>query len=166
MAVYLPLHKDHSSIINPLNGEKISVNGSIYRQLLESGHIKEFTNPKIEIADQRTRSQKRKGIPLILPTEKICCTENKCDLEGYVCCIHGDTRQLILAGKITYAYHPIYIDGDGNYRIIDYEWKHYCPHCVSQCRRDQEVKDIRSVIKVSDDEDCSAQESTTVEVDH
>ena len=160
----LPLHKDYSSIINPLDDVKIPVNGSTYQKLLDSGHIKEFTNPKIQI-DQRTRSQKRKGIPVIKPTGKICCTNNKCNLDDYVCCIHGDTRQLILAGKITYAYHPTYIDGDGQYMIIDYAWKHYCPNCVSQSRREQDVKDIRLVIKENDDEN-KEKTVTTVEVAH
>jgi hypothetical protein len=153
-----------SYITNPLTGKQIRVKGGVYTKLLDSGDIKEITNT--QPIDKRTRSDKKKGKPMfdLAPGQKYCCSETKCHLEGIMCCIHGDTRTLILAGKVTYAYRPIYVDGVGKRMTIDYAWRDYCPECVSKSRRDQDVKDIRAVI--SESEDGSFSSINAVEIQH
>lgn len=155
-----------SSIKHPLTNDLIKVGGSTYNRLMDEGHIKEYTNPQPQILDKRTRKEKREGKPIITTGTKLCCTETKCHLEGYMCCIHGDTRTLILAGKITYAFHPIYVDGIGKKFVVDYAWKNYCPDCVSKSRREQDVKDIRTVVIEGDEDSELVKGTSTIEVQH
>lgn len=153
-----------STIKDPLTGLDIKFNGLLYYQRLKEGHIKKIVNP--QLVDKRSRREKRQGKPIydLVPGQKYCCAESKCHLEGMMCCIHGDTRNLILAGQITYAYTNVYIDGLGERVVVDYAWKHYCPACVSKSRRDQEVKDVRSVITFNEEEGLS--NVNTVEIEH
>lgn len=169
-------HKSQlNHIINPLNGEMVAYGGATYQSLVEDGHIQVYRQQGI--VDRRSRSEKRKGVPIFdLPPGqlKYCCAESKCHLKTILCCIHGDMRELIKAGRIIYALRSTYIDGVGNCVMLDYAWRDYCPDCISKSRRDQGIKDIRQVTKEhrqsSDENDLMEEiiefETTEVEIEH
>lgn len=115
---------------NPITGRDIKIGSANYKKLVKEGHIKEYFNP---IYPHNPQS-----------SEKVCCTNDKCNLSGNICCIHGDQRKIIQTGKKTYALESTYIDGQGNLDRIVHAWKKYCPHCVSKSHVDQSVPDRRT----------------------
>ena len=116
-------------IPNPTNGKPIRYGSSTYKKLLASGEIKEYHNPTYPVP--------------LSSSGKVCCQNQKCQLNGQVCCLHGDKRLIIQSGKRTYTMQEIYEDGKGYKEVVDYVWKYYCPNCVNKCRQDQNVPDTR-----------------------
>ena len=133
IAIYMSSNQQEQklSIDNPKTGRSIKYGSATYKKLIVSGDIKEYHNPTYPTSTTST--------------DKVCCQNQTCHLDGQVCCLHGDQRLIIQAGDITYAKQTIYKDGRVLKEMIDYAWKHYCPNCVSKCHRDQKVSDIRSM---------------------